>query len=512
MNNKNNFDDTPLTDLDYKGVIYEPSENARNFQKKHNSFNIKKDIKEPKKKIKKASSFNFNLFLGLTISLALFAFVMALSLTYSSVASYFNFPTFSEDNNVNANLNLSENSNLNDNENNPILDSNTHKNMLGIIKNIDYDKNLIDIINMSTNKIYTLKTKPSSIFKDKYDNMLSLSELSSGLIVDFSFDDNNKINYINENKDSFILKDISNLKIDLANKTLGLNDKIFTIDDKVTVLKNNQPYDLSKILSFDVVDIKGYKDNVYYIDIKKGTGTLKIINKPDLTNGVLEIGRHTFIPLNDGSDVVSLPEGVHKIVVRSSDSVSFAKEINITSDAETILDLSQIQNKLSTIFVKSNVTDYTLYINDEIKNISEPLKLPYGTYNVKAEKEGYLPFQQQISINSERYNLNIDFEKIEKLGKISVSSSPENANVFVDNTLVGQTPLSYKIPQGVHTITLKKEGYNDFVLSSVTIGDEESSFNITMHKAQNSSDTSSTTTTTTPSSSTTETTLSQPTI
>lgn len=475
MNNKSNksFNDIPLTDLDYKGVIYEPSENAKNFQKSKIRKNNKPTIK---KQIKKAPNFNFSLFLVLTISIGVVIFIIATSLTYSSISSYIGVPKPSD--NVEQNINNIPNSN-----NTLVLDSNTNQNLTGIIKSIDYEKNIFSFIDIKANKIYSLKVKPSTVFKDKYDNMLTLPEVKIGCVVDFSFDDSNKLNYVKENSNNFTLENITNIKIDLELNTLSINDKIYKIDDNVTILKNTEPYDITKISSLNVIDIKGYNNIIYFIDVKKGNGTLKLANKPNLNNAFIEIDRDIFKSLAE-IDTINLSEGKHKVVIRSDDSISFVKEINIISGEETVLDLAQIQNKTSNLLIKSNVTDYTLYINNTIETSREPLKLAYGAYTIKAEKEGYKPFETQISINNPQATLNINLEKIEKMGKINISSNPDNAEVYVDNAFVGYTPLNYKLPQGVHTITLKKAGYNDFILSSVTIGDEESSFNITMHKSQ----------------------------
>ncbi len=474
---KKNFNDIPLTDLDYKGVIYEPSENAKNFKKNKNIYQSKKYSSKPKAIKKQASSFNFNLFLSLTIGIGIVIFVITLALTYSSISSYISLPKL--DFNNNENIPISSN-----NKNDLILDSNTNKNLTGIIQDIDYEKNMFKILDINTNKIYTLKAKSSSIFKNKYNNVLTIEELSTWSVVDFSFDDTNKINYLNENIDNFEIKNLSNLKIDQKIKTLSINNKTFKISNNVIILKNNELFDLENISPLDMLDIKGYKDTIYYINIKKGNGTLKFINKPKLNNAIIEIDRDIFKPL-DTIDSINLAEGKHKVVIRSSDSISFLKEVDITGGNETVLDLSQIQSKSTTVFIQSNVSGYTLYINNIITDQTKPLSLPYGNYNIKAEKEGYNSFESQISLNTEKYNLNITLEKIEKTGKMTISSTPDNAQVFVNNQLIGYTPLSYKLPHGVHTVTLKKEGYNDFVLSSVTIGEEESSFNITMHKTQN---------------------------
>ena len=49
-------------------------------------------------------------------------------------------------------------------------------------------------------------------------------------------------------------------------------------------------------------------------------------------------------------------------------------------------------------------------------------------------------------------------------GQIVVISEPAGANVFLDNTLRGITPLTLKaVPNGRHTVTMRLEGYEDAV-------------------------------------------------
>lgn len=490
QNSNNNINETPLTDIDYEGVVYEPSKDSLKYKEN----NIKNTTKT-KEKIKKAPNFNFSIFLGITISIGVVIFALVAILTYSSLSNYINLPK------NNSSLNLDNNTNNNIDNESLVLDTNTNQNIIGIIKNIDYEKNIFTFSDIKTNKVYTLKSKSTTEFKDKYENMLTISELEIGNVVDFSFDTDNKLNYVYENKNSFYLENISNTKINTELNTLSLNDKTYKINDNAIILRNNEEYELSKISSVDILDIKGYNNTIYFIELKKGNGILKLENKPALNKAVIEIDRDIFKSLEE-IDSINLSEGKHKIVIRSEDTISFVKEIDIISGQETILDLSEIQNKSGTLYIKSNITDYTLYINNVIETSREPLKLHYGTYNIRAEKEGYNPFQAQVSINGPQANVEIKLEKIEKMGKININSTPDNTEVFINNNFVGYTPLVYKVPHGVHTITLKKSGYNDFVLSSVTIGDEESSFNITMHKSN--TDTSSNTTTTITSSTNTE--------
>lgn len=488
MDNKKKNNEIPLTDLDYEGVIYEPSKEAKRLTK--NKINKKEKTKKdvyPKQKIKKAQDFNFNIFIGVTSVIGVIIFFVVAGMTYSYISPYFAPKNTAQE----TTLNLSDGQNKND----IVINPDTEVNLVGFIKDINYDTSVFNIVSIKDNKIYTLKSKQSTVFKDKYDNMLTVQEIQVGDIVDFAFDEDNNLNYIKENANCFTLDNISKVQIDLETMTLAINSKKYNIYTEYICLKDGLPFPIEKISKLDVLTLKGYEDNIYFLDVKKGNGVLKLINKPNLKNAVIEIDRDIFKSL-DEVETIDLSEGKHKVVIRSDDTMSFVKEINIIAGTENILDLSQIQNKSGTLLINSDVSDYTLYVNNEKKPTNEPLTLMYGVYSIRAEKEGYNPFQKQISIEQPQTSLNITLEKIEKVGKMSLTSTPDNAEVFVDNIFVGYTPLNYKLAQGVHTVTLKKDGYNDFVLSSITIGDEESSFNITMHKLETQTTTSTTETTT----------------
>ncbi len=53
--------------------------------------------------------------------------------------------------------------------------------------------------------------------------------------------------------------------------------------------------------------------------------------------------------------------------------------------------------------------------------------------------------------------------EIPKLGKIDISSLPSGADIYIENRLVGRTPLQLDLSPGVHTLTLKKgQDYQEF--------------------------------------------------
>jgi PEGA domain len=47
-------------------------------------------------------------------------------------------------------------------------------------------------------------------------------------------------------------------------------------------------------------------------------------------------------------------------------------------------------------------------------------------------------------------------------GKLSVSSVPDGVDIEVDASFVGNTPSDVQVPEGEHTVTVKKAGFKDW--------------------------------------------------
>ncbi len=87
-----------------------------------------------------------------------------------------------------------------------------------------------------------------------------------------------------------------------------------------------------------------------------------------------------------------------------------------------------------------------------------------GQHTVTLRLEGYEDWSQTISVETGKTTpiLPTNMTHVPTTGNISISSSPEEAKVYIDDTHQGETPTVLKnIEQGVHEINLKLEGYKD---------------------------------------------------
>jgi len=133
--------------------------------------------------------------------------------------------------------------------------------------------------------------------------------------------------------------------------------------------------------------------------------------------------------------------------------------------------------------VKSEPTGATITINDEVVGVTDmPIDLTAGVYTFDFKKEGYarVKFMAEVpnnvsmplpvaplvplkEIRKEQQEAIAEAERpaVSGYGAIQVNSTPD-AQVFLDGTLQGETPLTMaKVRSGSYVLKLSREGYKD---------------------------------------------------
>ena len=70
-------------------------------------------------------------------------------------------------------------------------------------------------------------------------------------------------------------------------------------------------------------------------------------------------------------------------------------------------------------------------------------------------------------------------------GKISIASVPDGADIDVDGSFVGNAPSDVQLPDGYHTVTVKKAGYKDWERTLKVTGGSNVHLNAELEKVTN---------------------------
>ena len=70
-------------------------------------------------------------------------------------------------------------------------------------------------------------------------------------------------------------------------------------------------------------------------------------------------------------------------------------------------------------------------------------------------------------------------------GKLSISSAPDGADIEVDGSFVGNAPSDVQLPDGYHTVTVKKAGFRDWERTLKVTGGSNVHLNAELEKVAN---------------------------
>jgi hypothetical protein len=98
-----------------------------------------------------------------------------------------------------------------------------------------------------------------------------------------------------------------------------------------------------------------------------------------------------------------------------------------------------------------------------VSGASEPFALPVGRYTIRATAADYLPFEQQITVTEgQTVELAVTLVALPTFGTVSVTVTEAGAEVVVDGSGVGTTPLAepLRLGTGRHLVEVTKEGFH----------------------------------------------------
>ncbi len=107
-----------------------------------------------------------------------------------------------------------------------------------------------------------------------------------------------------------------------------------------------------------------------------------------------------------------------------------------------------------------------------------------GLHDVSIVSERYLTFDTEVDIRGKREHQFLAIKLSPAWAAIEISSKPANADIIVDGELVGRTPASLDLMQGIREIRIKRKGFKIWrTRLNVTAGENQSLARIDLIKA-----------------------------
>ena len=335
-----------------------------------------------------------------------------------------------------------------------------------VVKSIDKEANTIAFYNLKNDTSSTVNVTDTTIFPKN----VTMDTIAVGDIYTYKFDKDENITEIKTCQKSWTVEDIG-VSINTSAKLIKFSDtsskdnaeKSYKyVEGLTSVSYKNQPKTLENISPLDYVKIKGYDNGkinrAYSIEILKSHGEIQFQNMDSISNAKIYINDKQYSMKSDSR--VLLTEGTYNVKVTGSNTMDITKQVNVVPDNPTVVDLSKIQVKTGVLNISSNVDGYKLYLNGKEQNTGESPLLEYGTYTVKATKDGYKDFTSSVTIDSDTNTLDIKMKKSETGGTLNLNSVPSSAEIYIDGSYAGTGSVSRSVALGSYVVECKADGYN----------------------------------------------------
>ncbi len=329
----------------------------------------------------------------------------------------------------------------------------------GNIKKYEISDNTISVVDINDRKSYTFIIDGKTKLYDQYGKTIVFAELSVGDIVDITFDSSSVyVMELRKNEHSFIERRVTGVEIDTTSRTIKNGNKTYSYTNDVIVTKDGEDYNINDFDIMDTISFSGYKDEVYKIELIRGHGTLVFNNIEAVENGIVEIDTDILFNL-DSQDKVNVSVGDHNLVIKGDNIDVYSNQIFINEDEVMEIDLTNLPNKKGLLTIKSNVPNIQVAIDGIV--YTEPIMLPYGTYVVTVSAEDFESETKTVIIEKSQQEVSFQLNAIEKNARIVIDTNPTGAEVYLNNRLIGLTPIDTKIEVGYHEFTIRLEGYDN---------------------------------------------------
>lgn len=132
--------------------------------------------------------------------------------------------------------------------------------------------------------------------------------------------------------------------------------------------------------------------------------------------------------------------------------------------------------------IEGATVDVADYVGEAVGG--EPLEIRAGTYTYTVKAPRYQDFTGEIDVEGLGKSASVNVELTPNWADVTLSSSPEGAEVVVDDAVIGVTPGVFEIVNGEHNLSIRAPGYKAwFKTLNVSAGEALELPRVTLAKA-----------------------------
>ena len=340
----------------------------------------------------------------------------------------------------------------------PVLDSLDGERFFALVRMPVAEDGILPVYDLDRKKELLLKIKGETSIKSRYGEPIAAAQVRPGHIVEGKYEAESFAVYaVQISGRAWEKKDPAGLVISAEQKKIGIGSDEYTYDpDFLMVLKNGKAITLAEVSASDEVIVRGYKKEVWSVEVTAGHGFLTLKNADAFTGGTIEIGNRDIRTIEKDMRI-ELSAGVKRIIISKDNMNPYANDVFIEEGKEAVIDLGEFKPKVGKVTFSTVQDGVTLYIDEEKQALANAeVTLDFGQHKLKAEKDGYVPWESTLTVNQVVMQVKIDM-KVEP--QYLDVQTPLGAELYIDGARVGVIPVRTAITPGEHTLSIRKEGY-----------------------------------------------------
>lgn len=276
------------------------------------------------------------------------------------------------------------------------------KEILAVVKGMDPIKQELTLFDIETNEERILNYTGSSDIRDKYDQVISASQLTIGAMVDAGYiSQSNKLMVLKTSTSSWEYIGSTNFSIDTNEKTITIGKTKYKFTDDLVVINDGAFVTVNDLAKQDELMIRGFDQTIWSIEVTRGHGTVKLIDVKAFSEGMITIGYEAIQQVSEDLTVV-VREGNFNLMVENG-AYSAIKNITVNRNQETVVSLGDLgPNGVKRGYITFDINPFgaDLLLGGVLTFYGNPVELLYGEHTMEVTLGGYTTYQGILEVDS----------------------------------------------------------------------------------------------------------------
>ncbi len=323
----------------------------------------------------------------------------------------------------------------------------------GVFLSVDIKNKRITVCDITTNEEINFFYSGSTAITDKYDQLITVSQLVKGQVLKLSYiTDTRNLTRLSISQDIWENIGITDIIINKNAKVISYLGNNYSYNDGTVFISDEKLISVDDIMSIDYLTIRGWEENVYSVVVTGGHGYIELAGEDTFIGGTINVGTQLTEQITEGMRL-TVREGTYTITVGNKKTQG-SKEITIIRDQTSVCDINEFAlAEVEEGNVMFNITPQgaLLLIDQVVTDYSSAVTLPVGNHMIEVSLGGYKTYSGSLyvekgsistSINlqvNDNSNSDILVDNDSTTGDNSMIDEPFDDNMSEDNTSGGDS-------------------------------------------------------------------------